>query len=193
MTLLGRIADRWLVSAAVVTLLCGLAYATSQQVLRQSANDPQIQMAEDAAAALAAGQAAEAVVPSGKVQIDRSLAPFMIVFDGSGRPTTSSAVLDGQTPMVPEGVIEFVRQHGENRITWAPKPDVRIAAVIVGYGGSAPNAAFTGFVLAGRSLREVEVREDQIFHMAGLGWLVCMGATLVAAAMAVGIGRIAGA
>ena len=40
-----------------VTLLAGLLYVSVQQVLRQDANDPQIGMAEDAAAALAAGQA----------------------------------------------------------------------------------------------------------------------------------------
>jgi hypothetical protein len=41
--------------AVLATLCCGLVYALVQQDLRQSANDPQIQMAQDAARALDSG------------------------------------------------------------------------------------------------------------------------------------------
>jgi hypothetical protein len=42
---------RWLPLAVAITILAGLVYATVQQSLRQGANDPQIQLAEDTAAA----------------------------------------------------------------------------------------------------------------------------------------------
>jgi hypothetical protein len=45
---------------------------------------------------------------------------------------------------------------------------VRIAAVIERVHGS--NGAAGGFVLAGRNLREVESREEQVREMAGLTW-----------------------
>ena len=51
----------WLPFAVVVTAFCALAYATVQQSLRQAANDPQIQMAEDTAASLNGGAGAESV------------------------------------------------------------------------------------------------------------------------------------
>ena len=38
----------WLAIAAATTVVCGLVYLSVQQVMRQSANDPQIQIAEDA-------------------------------------------------------------------------------------------------------------------------------------------------
>ena len=53
----------WLPFAVIVTAFCGLAYVTVQQALRQGANDPQIQMAEDAAAALDGGAGVDAIVP----------------------------------------------------------------------------------------------------------------------------------
>ena len=42
-------------------------------------------------------------------------------------------VLDGQTPQLPNGVLDSTRELSENRITWQPRDGVRIAAVIVSY------------------------------------------------------------
>jgi hypothetical protein len=51
---------------------------------------------------------------------------------------------------------------------------VRIAAVVERVGGSHP-----GFVLAGRNMREVELREDQVGQMARLAWIGMLGLILV--------------
>jgi len=72
-------------------------------------------------------------------------------------------------------VFDYVRQHGEDRITWQPEPGVRSATVVTSYGGAHP-----GFVLAGRSLRLVEERVDQLGLMVGLGWFGILFAALVA-------------
>ena len=161
--------------AVIVTGFSGLIYTAVQQDIRQSADDPQIQMAEDTAAKLANGQQVQNVVPSEKVDIARSLAPYIIVFDTSGKPIASSAVLDGQIPTIPPGVFDYVRQHGEDRITWQPQPGVRSAVVVTQFQG--PNS---GFVLAGRSLREVEIREDDILHIVEVGWLGMLLVSLLA-------------
>jgi hypothetical protein len=50
---------------------------------------------------------------------------------------------------------------------------VRIAAVIKAVGGAQP-----GFVLAGRSMREVEDRIAHVQHMAGLAWVAMLGLIL---------------
>ena len=165
----------WLPIAVVTTALCGLVYLTVQQSLRQTANDPQIQMAEDAAASLARGDAPEAVLPHSHVDIARSLAPFMVVFDADGVVLAESGLLRGQRLHLPDGVLENVRRHGESRLTLQPAPDVRIASVIAEFGGPS-----TGFVLAGRSLREVEVRERQTEVFAGVAWIAGMIVSLVA-------------
>jgi len=164
--------------AAIVTGLSGLLYAAVQQDLRQSANDPQIQMAEDTAAKLADGQQVQNVVPSEKVDIANSLAPYVIVFDATGKPIASSVQLNGQTPTIPSGVFDYVRQNGEDRITWQPQSGVRSAIVVTQFKG--PNS---GFVLAGRSLREVEIREDDIMHLILLGWIAILLVTLFATAI----------
>ena len=168
----------WLLIAAIVTGLSGLLYAAVQQDLRQSANDPQIQMAEDTAAKLADGQQVQNVVPAEKVDIANSLAPYIIVFDATGKPIASSVQLNGQTPTIPSGVFDYVRQNGEDRITWQPQSGVRRAIVVTQFKG--PNS---GFVLAGRSLREVEIREDDIMHLILLGWIAILLVTLLATAI----------
>lgn len=177
-TPLKTILKYWLLMAAIVTGLSGLLYAAVQQDLRQSANDPQIQMAEDTAAKLADGQQVQNVVPTEKVDIANSLAPYIIIFDATGKPIASSVQLDGQTPTVPSGVFDYVRQNGEDRITWQPQSGVRSAIVVTQFKGPNP-----GFVLAGRSLREVEIREDNIMHLILLGWLAILIVTLLATAL----------
>ena len=150
----GHIARRWIPIAALATILCLLVYLTVQQSLRQGLNDPQIQLAEDAVAALERGDAMAQVVPAAKVEMDRSLAPFLIVYDESGHAIAGSGTLHGQSPAPPQGVFEFVKTNGEERVTWQPERATRIAAVLI--HTSAKPAAF---VLAGRNMREVEKRE----------------------------------
>jgi hypothetical protein len=165
---------RWLPLAAVTTLLCGLIYLVAQQSLRMGANDPQIQMAEDAANALSTGSTPQSVLPSGLVEISSSLAPFLVVYSDSGQPLASSGLLHGMPPDLPMGVFDYARQNGEDRISWQPEAGVRVAAVVVAYGGPQP-----GFVLAGRSLREVEIRETNIQNITGIAWLATLGLSLI--------------
>lgn len=172
------ILGHWLLVAVVVTGLIGIVYAAVQQDIRQGANDPQIQVAEDAATRLAGGEPVQSVVPSEKVDIATSLAPYVIIFDASGNPIASSAQLNGQTPSIPMGIFDSVRQSGEDRITWQPQPGVRSAIVVTQFKGST-----SGFVVAGRSLREIEKREDGLLQILVAGWVVMMLVTLVATAL----------
>ncbi|MFZ5902489.1 MAG: hypothetical protein ACOYZ8_02930 [Chloroflexota bacterium] len=166
-----NILNRYLPFAVVITAFCALAYATVQQAYRQGANDPQIQMARDAAYALEQGKTAEQVVPSDVVDMDRSLAPFLIVYNMDEQPVAASGLLNGFKQTVPEGVLGYAREKGENRVTWQPQPGTRIAAVIVPFKD--------GYVLAGRNLREVETREAQTTQFAGTTWILAMVATLI--------------
>jgi hypothetical protein len=175
---IGRILGRWLPLAVAITGMSGLVYLVAQQSLRIGANDPQIQMAEDAAQTLTAGGAVEAILPAGKIDLASSIAPFMIVFDESGKVLASSALLNGQTPTLPLGVLDYVRQHGEDRVSWQPAAGVRIAAVVVAYQGAAG-----GFVLAGRSLREVEARISQLTLIVAAAWVVTLVAALAVVAL----------
>lgn len=158
-----------------ITLLSLMLYGIAQQTIRLGANNPQIQMAEDGAANMEHGNPAQSVVPQDSIDMAASLAPFVIVYDNSGKVTASSVELDGRVPELPQGVLLAVRDGREARITWQPKAGVRSAVVIVRVGGSQP-----GYVLAGRSLREVEILEDTIGRDVFAGWLVVMAATFIA-------------
>jgi hypothetical protein len=167
-----------LVLAALATGLALALAVIPQQVLRQGADDPQIQLASDAVARLEQGVAPNEAVPAGSVDMARSLAPFVIAYDDEGHPLASQGQLNGTTPAPPSGVFDYARQHGEERVSWQPVLGsvygVRIAAVVQRVGGPHP-----GFVLAGRNMREVEIREDQVRNLAALTWIGMLGVILV--------------
>jgi hypothetical protein len=173
---------RWLPLAALAVVFPLLVYATVQQSLRSGANDPQLQLAEDAAAALEGGAAPGAVLPAGHaVAIESSLAPFVVVYDADGRPLAGSGQLHGRLPSPPAGVFEFVRANGAESVTLQPERGVRIASVVrrvLRQPG--------GYVLAGRSLREVEVREGYT-RMASVA---ALGAGLVGTFVLVVLGEV---
>jgi len=164
-------------NAAVLAILStGISlaiYAIPQQVLRQGANDPQIELAGNAAYRLERGASPGTVVPQtdpdSRIDMFESLSPFLIVYDEHGNVLSSSAELGGKPPAPPAGVLDYTRAHRENRITWQPRSGVYIAAVIRHVAGAQP-----GFVLAGRNMREVDAREIQISEMAGVLWLAML-------------------
>jgi hypothetical protein len=170
----------WLPVAAVSTVFAGVVYGAVQQSLRSSANDPQLQMAEDAATQLSTGTPPGDVATGATVDIARSLAPFVIVFDGSGRVLASTAQLDGETPVPPQGVLDSAAAGGIDVISWQPRGGVRAAIVVVPYEAGASR----GTVLVGRSLRAVEERETNTLLIAGFAWVVA----LVGGAFAAGLG-----
>ena len=158
----------FLILAVVITLLCGLVFGSAQQIYRQSANDPQIQISEDMADYLSQGKDVSAIVPKQEVDISKSLVWFVIDYNDKGEVVASNAKLDGLTPALPFGVLDHTRQNGQNRVTWEPKEGVRIAAVITKYNG--------GAVLVGRSLRETEIRTHMLGKRVMLAWLVTLAA-----------------
>ena len=104
----------------------------------------------------------------------RSLSPFVIVYDDQGRPLASQCESNGSIPVPPTGVFDYVRPSWRRARELAANSGedrgVRIAAVVERVSGPQP-----GFVLAGRSMREVEARIEQIENMAGLTWIGMLG------------------
>jgi hypothetical protein len=155
--------SNFVILIVVVTVIFGSIYGVGQQVLRLSANDPQVQIAEDLAVRLNTGKPATVPSLDENVDIRTSLAPFFIIFDASGKPISGTGTLDGKLPTPPKGVLDYAAEHGNNRITWQPDKNIRIAAVV--------QKSNSGTILAGRSLREIEEREDKISLIALAGWL----------------------
>lgn len=166
-----KILKKWLPIAFICTVFALTVDVAIQQNYRQSANDPQIQLAEDDAVLLSQGASTESFDTKNKIDIASSLSPFVIIYNDSynSEPIASSAILDGTIPQAYVGSLATARYFGENRITWEPKNGVRIAAVIKHFTNKTTGAS--GYVLGGRNLREVEKRETNLTYLVGLGWL----------------------
>jgi len=165
----------WIPLATVVTLMSGMVSFAVLENFRASANDPQIQISEDISTALANGAVASQLNQNNKVDISKSLSTFIIIYDKDGMPVASTGILDGDVPRPPAGVFEYVREHGENSITWEPQDDVRSAIIIRPYS----SGETSGFVLVGRSLREVENRIKALGKHVLLGWAVSLFVTML--------------
>src|SRR5579863_1835709 len=88
----------WLPLAGATTGILLICYTGIQQNYRQPLNDPQIQMAEDATTALDSGTSVNQIVPVGSVgtvDLAKSLAPWIGVYDMNGKALVSSGTLDG--------------------------------------------------------------------------------------------------
>ena len=165
----------WIPIAVASSFLSAVIYLTVQQNYRQNVNDPQIQMAEDLALLLQNGKSPQDIIGQTQVDLNKSLQTFIIIYNELGKPLVSQAVLDGRIPTPPVGVFTYTREKKEDRLTWEPKVGVREAAVLVRFDGANP-----GYVLVGRSLREVEQRESQLTMHVGLGLLATLIGSLIA-------------
>jgi hypothetical protein len=156
----GMIVAKWLLVALGGFGLILFTEAAVQQNYRMSANDPQIQMAEDAAAALSHGASPDSLLPNGRVDQEQSLAPFIIIINKQRQIVATSADRGSDSALPPVGVFDNVDAHGEQRLSWQTGQGVRFATVV------AP--ATNGYVIAARSLKEVESREHNLAVMGGL-------------------------
>ena len=182
-----RVLRVWLPIAVAITAVSGLTYLAVQQSYRNGLDDPQVQLATDGAARLDAGAASASLVSSPTVEAADSLAPFVAVFGADDALLASGATIDGAQPKPPSGVLATARSAGRDRVTWQPRPGVRIASVSVG-------AKDGRVVLAGRNMREVEARIDDLTKIVGLAWLAALIGVLVTVALVEALtGRAAGA
>ena len=55
--------QRWLPFAFISVIFAAVSYLGIQQLMRQDANDPQVQLAEDVAAAMDAGATSADIIP----------------------------------------------------------------------------------------------------------------------------------
>lgn len=161
-----------LILAIIITAFCAFIFFTLQQNYRLSADDPQIHISEYTANMLSLGGDIKTIMPPEQPDISRSLATFVIVYDKDGNPTTSSARMDGKIPVLPKGVLDAALANGQNRVTWQPKEGVRVAAVVTRFEG--------GYVLAGRSLREVEGRIKILAKQVIAAWVLTLAAAFSA-------------
>jgi hypothetical protein len=141
---------RWIPLAAVACAMALLVYVAVHQTIRRGADQPQVQLAEDAAHAFETG-GDTSLLPHARVALEASLAPFVNLYDADGAPLSGNGRLRGALLAPPRGIFATARTDGESRVTLMPERGVRIAAVVRPIRGG-----LGGFVVAGRSMREIE-------------------------------------
>lgn len=164
----------------VLAVIFGTIYGVVQQMERRDANMPQIQLAQDVAAALNKG-AAPSTQMGNSVDMDHSLAPFVIVYDKQGHVVAGSGMIGTNIPQAPLGMLQSARGTDYHAITWQPRSDIRIASVSV--------AANQYYVLSGRSLKEVEKNESSAFTLCAIGYVLSLAVVLLGSFL---VGRQAG-
>jgi len=153
----------WIGIALIILVMFGTIYGAVQQSERATANDPQIQLAEDTAAALNK-ESIPSDLRTGSVDMESSLASFIIIYDKAGKPIAGSGYLDNKLAKAPMGILKQAEGRDYYAISWQPKSDTRIAAVTT--------SSRNYYVLAGRNLKEVEQREGHAFDLAFLGGFI---------------------
>jgi hypothetical protein len=143
---------RWLPLAWLVVMAMAFGYVILQQTIRAEANQPQTALVREAVNQLKNGIEPEQLISSPTRDLSQTLNSFVIVYSDTYKPLAGDVVLDNKLPIFPSGALGYAYASGENRVTWQPRDDIRIAAVVRSYqaGGK------TGYVVAGRNLKEAE-------------------------------------
>jgi hypothetical protein len=159
--------------AVLATVLVGTVYGTAQQIERQGADDAGWRLATQVASELADGRS-DTVDALPRVDLEKSLAPFVVVFDETDAAQSGNGYLSGELVRVPDGVLDAARTEGHNHVSWQPSGGLRFATVAVRSGDSV--------VLAGQSLAPSESRTADLGILLLAAWA---GSLLVIAAGAV--------
>lgn len=159
--------------ATIATIILAISYVNDQQIIRMSANEPQEWLARGLAARLEGGVQMKNAYLWDSVTVMSDPTPYVIVYDRYGSTTAATASFGNKVTHLPQGVLEYAKLHGVNRLTWEPAKDLREAIVVVPINGGEG-----GYVLAGRSLAYAEEQEAQLAQRAFFGWLVSMIAIL---------------
>lgn len=148
--------------AVTITLVNMLVYVAGQQIYRNSANDPQIEIANRFAAMLNSGLNPAQVAVGPTVDMETSLSMHISIFDSAGNLVASTARVKNKIPIPPAGVFKTAKQDGQDAFTWQPDAGVRCAAVALPYT--------RGTLIVGKSLRLAEQRIDKLGAIVLLAW-----------------------
>jgi hypothetical protein len=161
-------------ASVLATLLMGTVYGVAQQIERRGADDAAWRLASQVVSELTHGRS-DTLDALPRVDLEGSLAPFVVVFDATDAAMSGNGYLGGVLASVPKGVLDAARAAGQNHVSWQPSGRLRFATVEVRAGNSV--------VLAGQSLALSESRTDDLGILLLAAWA---GTLLVVTAGAIG-------
>ena len=133
-----------------------------------------MQLAIDTSLKLENGQNA-GLIPNDKLDISKSLSPFVLVFDTNKNLLSTSGMIGNIKPNYPKGVLDSVDKNDEDKVTWQPQTGLRFATVAI--------RTNSGYIVAGRSLSEPEKLIDNIGKLVLEAWLACAIFSIIALAI----------
>lgn len=152
----------WLIVMFLITFTSLLVYSAAQQTLRQGANENPAILATETKLKLERGISPKDAVPAEKFDISKSLNTFVMVYDSNNNLVSSSAIIENKEPSYPKGVLNYVSNKGEDRVTWQPKEGLRFATIAIKYNN--------GYIVAGQSLFETERTAANIGLLILMAW-----------------------
>jgi hypothetical protein len=162
---------------ALVSVLFVTIYCSAHTVFRQQANDPQIEVTEQVAGIVRQGIPLNAIISNAEqIDLASSKALFVMIFDKERTLVGSSAQLNGAAPSVPSEVFDQANEKGEYRFDFEPTENLKFAGVMKKIDDSA-------YVLAGRSLSEMEVRVATLKQPLWIGWVIAVLISLLLTAL----------
>lgn len=167
---LSSVVLHWLPLASVIVMLGFVGYGLSQFVVRSSVDETPAQIAVNISDAIKAGTPVAELIPANaQSDLATEFAPFVILYDGTGTPISSTAILEKSIPIISKNTLEKSKKTGESRITWEPKKDVRLAIVIKPFPGEE-----SGYILSGKSLHEADIRIKSLCNIATTGTIATL-------------------
>lgn len=147
------------------TIFVSICYA-ARGVLRQQANDPQVEVTDQVANIIRQGAPLDVIV-SGAEQVDlaNSSALFVMIYDKDKNLVGSSAVLDGQPLALPADALDKAKNFNDYRFDWQVSEYVKVAAIVKAVDE-------TGYVVAAKSLAEYDRRADDLSQPLWIGWVI---------------------
>lgn len=176
-----RILKFWLITSFVIFVAVAASYVGAQQVLRQSANDPQAIIISNIKSKVFQGEDPRKLVPMEKIDISNDLSTFVQIYDSNFNLVSGNAYIGVQNniPKVPEGVLKkamIVDSDGRSNVTWEPESGIRIATV-------GEWSTDKWFIVSGRNIWEVEKRIETLTLQYAIGFVGAVVLDLIVVAL----------
>ena len=165
--LANRVFRNFLAIVGTATLVIGACYTMVQQSTRLAADDLPLSTAQTIKIQLENGATPNDAVPTQSINLRGNNNVFVIVTDASRHVLASSATLDSQTPLPPNGVFSYTATNGTDHFTWEPATNVRLATRVMTYS----RGSDSGYIITGQSLSQAEDRIDTYGLLALAAWL----------------------
>jgi len=176
----------WLPLSVAIVCIYGIMYLVVQQYIRLSANEILTEYAENTRSKLENGMTPDSIIKEiPKIDMAKSLSPFVMIYNNARILIASSASLKENYPAIATGTLDYAEKNNGNKVTWQPQQEVRNATVILHCTKDGQGY----FILAGRSLREIENREHFVLLQTFAGMMLTLFATFVMVVIVQGFKR----